>query len=52
MTRMDYVRFANNEMILKIIEDRELLHVPIETLQNLMLRRYSWNLYRKKFLKK
>ncbi|KAJ3327484.1 hypothetical protein HDU76_011721 [Blyttiomyces sp. JEL0837] len=48
MTRVDYARIATNEMILKTLADRALLRVPMNVLQESMIEKRSWNLFKKK----
>jgi hypothetical protein len=47
MTRVDYARVATNDMILRVLEDRSLLHIPIRQMQESMLRKRSWELFKK-----
>ena len=48
MKRIDYARVSSNEMILKLLADRELLRIPIETLQKIMIERRTWELFKKR----
>ncbi|KAJ3414967.1 hypothetical protein HDV05_005798 [Chytridiales sp. JEL 0842] len=50
MTRVDYARVATNDMILRVLEDRALLHIPMRQLQDSMLRKRSWELFKKKIV--
>ncbi|KAJ3213779.1 hypothetical protein HDU67_002436 [Dinochytrium kinnereticum] len=52
MTRVDYARVATNDMILKIISDRRLLHIPITDLQTSVLQKREWDLYKKRYVER
>ncbi|KAJ3108727.1 hypothetical protein HDU97_000125 [Phlyctochytrium planicorne] len=52
MTRVDYARVATNDMILKILADRCLLHVPIQDLQTSVLQKREWDICKKRYVEK
>ncbi|KAI9364444.1 hypothetical protein DFJ73DRAFT_756231 [Zopfochytrium polystomum] len=46
MTRVDYARVASNEMILKMMADRDLLRVPVDLLQQAIIEKRNWDAFK------
>lgn len=48
INRVDYIRLATNDMILSIINTKDIYRIPIAQLQESYLNTRKWNAYKKK----
>jgi hypothetical protein len=48
ITRLDYAKFAGNEMLLEVINSRQIFRVPMSQLQDSYLEKRNWEVHKKK----